>query len=67
MSLEARLLVNEIVGMSLDEAESVCRENGVNVRVVHRDGESMPLSMDLNENRLNLTIMEGVVTNARVG
>jgi hypothetical protein len=35
--------------------------------VVSRDGEQFPVTMDYDPNRLNLVVVDGIVTEARFG
>jgi hypothetical protein len=51
----------ELVGLELSEAESLAQENGCEVRVVERDGEPLPTTLDLIENRINVAVEDGEV------
>ena len=60
----------KVVGMP--EAEAIAQlEQNINhpmtTRVVSRDGQDYPVTMDFSPNRVNLTIENGVVTNVSVG
>ncbi|MDO8364897.1 MAG: hypothetical protein Q7V88_18550 [Actinomycetota bacterium] len=54
----ARLLV----GLSFDEAGKVAEEQGWSVRVTTLDGESQPVTMDLRTDRVNVSVVDGVIT-----
>lgn len=54
-------------GHSLDEAERFAEKHGVAWRVVERDGESLPATMDYRPERLNFTIRGRIVTEVRKG
>lgn len=52
----------DLVGLDEDEAEETATERGWAFRVVRRDGEDLPATMDLRENRVNVEVDDGVVT-----
>jgi hypothetical protein len=56
-----------LVGMTEDEAISVIEEQGWTSRISARDGEYFALTMDLRADRVNLEIVDGVVTVATIG
>ena len=56
-----------VVGMSEDDAVKAIRDAGYTSRVVERDGEKFPVTMDLQPERINLTVKDGKVTQATVG
>jgi len=45
----------------------LAEENGWQVRIAARDGETFPLTMDYREDRVNLTIVDAVVTEVLIG
>ena len=49
------------VGMTEEAALNQAKETNVLARVVERDGESLPVTMDYVEGRLNLYVKNGVV------
>ena len=66
------------VGISVEEAESLIglteadavatsESKGWTVRVVARDGEEFPITMDYSTERVNLTVVDDVVTEVYVG
>lgn len=59
--------VVEMVGLTEAEAAAVAEDLGLTVRVVERDGESFPATMDYNPERVNLSIEDGLVTKATLG
>ena len=61
---------NEVIGMT--EAEAIATIEGVSseqltYRVIRRDGENYPMTMDYRLDRINLEIDNGVVTKASIG
>lgn len=52
------------VDLTLAEAMSKADDAGVEYRVVSRDGESFPMTMDLREDRVNFTVEDNTVTAA---
>ena len=57
----------KLVGLSEEEAAKVGASNGWIIRIAMRDGEAFMLTMDYVDNRVNLTIENGVVTTVTVG
>lgn len=55
------------VGMSESEATAAIAAAGGSVRVVSRDGEDFPMTMDYRFDRVNLRIEDGIVTDATIG
>jgi hypothetical protein len=52
-----------IIGLSEAEAESLAGAEGdCVVRVIVRDGESLPATMDFNPSRINVEVEDGKVT-----
>jgi len=56
-----------LVGSSEAEATEAAKSKGWDVRVVSRDGEDFPVTMDYRGDRVNLTIVDDVVTASTVG
>jgi hypothetical protein len=60
---ETTQLAYPIIGMTLDEAEAFCDDNGLTLRVLG-DG---PITMDLRVTRVNVTLVDNVVDHFNVG
>jgi len=58
---------DSLVGLTETEATKLAEENGWQVRIAARDGETFPLTMDYREDRVNLTIVDAVVTEVLIG
>lgn len=56
-----------LVGLSESEAVDTAKANGWESRVVSRDGEALAVTTDYRMDRVNLTIVDGVVTKSAVG
>lgn len=56
-----------LIGLSEERAVEVAKEQGFEVRVTERDGESFPVTADYRMDRVNVSIAEGVVVQASVG
>ncbi|MFM8562681.1 MAG: hypothetical protein ACKOCE_02155 [Acidimicrobiia bacterium] len=56
-----------LVGSSEAEATEAAKSKGWDVRVVSRDGEDFPVTADYRGDRVNLTIVDDVVTASTVG
>jgi hypothetical protein len=59
--------LESLVGVPEDEAVAAIEEAGWQARVVERDGEPFPATMDYREDRINLVVAGGLVTEATVG
>lgn len=60
-------LAGEVVGMTEAEASAAIEDAGCVMRVMKRDGESFMGTDDYRTDRVNVTIVAGVVTAATVG
>lgn len=56
-----------LVGVPLKVAEETAEKAGVKHRVVKVDGQARPVTMDFNPDRLNFTVVQGVVTEVTKG
>jgi hypothetical protein len=48
--------VPEVIGDSVADAAATLEEAGLTLRVVRRDGEDLPSTMDFLENRVNVAV-----------
>ncbi len=64
---EAPLDPSIIIGMSEGQASTFLTAEGIDYRIVERDGESFPVTMDYSPERANLTIQNSVVTEVQFG
>ena len=53
---------SELVGLSEADAKARAKQDGCTVRVVERDGEPLPATMDFNPKRVNVAVTDGKVT-----
>jgi hypothetical protein len=51
-----------LVGLTEDQATAAAEACGWILRVVHRDGEDLPVTLDLRPNRVNVEVTDGEVT-----
>ena len=56
-----------LVGMRVKKARAAAEAEGYDFRIVSVDGESKPVTMDYNPQRLNATVVDGRVTEVTVG
>lgn len=56
----------DFIGLSETEAETLAQENDVPFRVVSRDGEPLPVTMDYRPGRINADIQDGIVASFSV-
>jgi hypothetical protein len=52
----------DLVGLVLKEAEKVAEQQGFTVRVVREDGEDLAVTDDFRQDRVNVAVVDGVVT-----
>ena len=55
------------IGLTVAEATTKAEDEGRPARVVEEDGESLPVTMDFNEQRLNFVVVDGKVTEVSTG
>ncbi|MBY0538067.1 hypothetical protein K2P47_01560 [Patescibacteria group bacterium] len=60
-NVPASTTVSTIIGMTTAEAEAYATTQNVPFRVVMRDGESLPVTMDLRPGRINAVVEAGLV------
>lgn len=52
----------DLTGLTVDEATRVAEQSGWSVRVVREDGVDLAVTMDFRENRMNVAVVDGLVT-----
>ena len=57
----------ELIGLSEPDAQTCIEEAGLTGRVVYRDGESFPVTLDYRPDRINMSIEEGFVVEVTLG
>ncbi len=60
-------VAKELVGLIESDAVLRAQQAGLTTRVVERDGEQFPVTMDYSSTRVNLVITDGTVTTATIG
>ena len=58
---------DSLIGLTEDEATKVAAERGWAVRVAMRDGEPFMLTMDYRQDRVNITVVNNLVTSVVIG
>lgn len=53
--------VSDYIGLTVEEATELAEENDVMFRVVERDGEPLPATMDYRPGRINASVEDGMV------
>lgn len=51
----------DYVGMTVEAAQELAEENGVPFRVIERDGEPLPATMDWRPGRINASVENNIV------
>jgi hypothetical protein len=59
--------VPAVVGQDEAGAEAVATAAGLILRVVSRDGEDLPHTMDYRTDRVNVVVLDGLVVDAFIG
>ena len=58
---------SDFVNLKYEEAVTLAKKRKLKYRIVSKDGRSLPVTMDHRPDRLNFTIVKGVVTAVRRG
>jgi hypothetical protein len=61
------VLLESIIGKSLEEGIELTKSNGFSTRVTREDDVEFYVTMDLKFNRINLEIDNEKITSARIG
>ena len=61
------LLLESIIGKSLEEGIELIKSNGFSTRVTREDDERFFATMDLRFDRINIEIDNEKITSARIG
>jgi hypothetical protein len=59
--------VQQLIGMDKDKAIKTIEADGFVARIVSENGEEFFVSMDMCDNRVNLTLTDGKVVGVEVG
>ncbi len=57
---------NEIIGMTIQDAEIYAQEKGVDFRIGSVDGQDRPVTLDYRVGRITASVEDGVVTSYTV-
>ena len=63
---KATNLIDHLIGRQKEEAVSMIENSGFRSRIVGEDGTSYIITMDFSGNRINLTLVDGLVTEAQI-
>ena len=55
-------VTEQLVGMTIEDAETLAEENDWVIRQLRVDGQDRPATMDLQFNRINVAVEDGVIT-----
>ena len=64
---KTQAVASALIGLGEDAAVAKVRAAEMNHRVVSRDGKDFPVTMDYRPDRINLTIVGGIITETSVG
>jgi hypothetical protein len=59
--------IKSVVGKTVADADEFCKANGYTMRVVREDGRRYLCTAQVKVNRLNLTLVNGVITEVSLG
>lgn len=54
--------LGELIGLTVEKAEAYLGDHGLSMRVLREDGVDLPATMDLVPTRVNVAVVDGVVT-----
>jgi hypothetical protein len=57
----------EFVGLKVEDGKALAEKHGIPARVVKIDGESLFVTQDYAEGRVNFTVVKGVITEVKRG
>ncbi len=60
-------ILDTLLGMSKDLANELCLHNGYTTRVTGSDGEHFIVTMDFRMDRINLILIDDIVTESSIG
>ena len=67
MEMTANQIVTDIIGMNKQAVLFMCESANIPVRISYEDGKYYILTQDYNTSRLNLTIVNNIITQAHIG
>jgi hypothetical protein len=53
---------NQLIGKTLEEGKAYAESIGCTLRVTKKDGEGMMVTMDFRPNRINVAIVNNIIT-----
>ncbi len=59
--------MDDFIGKTLEEGATFAQEKNLLFRVAEVDGKLLPSIMNIMANRVNVTVVEGVIVQARIG
>lgn len=57
----------DLIGLSEIDARKIVTDNGFKLRVIRKDGKNYAGTCDLNPNRFNIAIENGIITEVWIG
>lgn len=67
MENQDREVLSKVVGKNEEEAKQIIENHGYKSRITARDGERFMITLELDQNRINLEIEDGTVKRAEIG
>lgn len=64
---EQDILLDSIIGKTVEEATNLVEENGYFINVTMKDNITYAVTMDVDFTRINIKIVEGLITKADIG
>lgn len=61
------ILLESLIGKTLEESNILCGHNGFTTRVSKQDGVNFIITRELKLTRINLELQDGIVTKASIG
>ncbi len=65
--MESKELLESLIGLNIETASELCKENDYQVRIVREDSVNYVITMDFRFDRINLEIDNDVITKCDIG
>lgn len=62
-----KINLKNLIGLTLEQAEVIIKSASMKPRLKSKDGQHFIVTMDLRNDRVNLTVVNNLVTKATIG
>jgi len=64
---ESNKLLKSLIGLTKEKGTKLCLNNGYKIRVVREDSNNYAITLDLDFDRINLELDNGIITKCDIG